>query len=130
MEGSLVSIVTRAYLDPAYLRFRDDFDSVLDPRTHSIEWLDAQVWLGKAKVWGDDRACALTEIRHFPAGTFEVHVMIAAGSLKILVSEIMPEIQLWKDEIGALFVSVASRMAWIRLLEPLGFRVWQTEVRD
>lgn len=56
--------------------------------------------------------------------------MIAAGSLKILVSEIMPEIQLWKDEIGALFVSVASRMAWVRLLEPLGFRAWQTEVRD
>lgn len=123
------SLVRDAFLDPVYLDFRDEIASVLDPRTHDIDWLDREIWAGRVQIWGNNRACVLTEVRHFPTGAFEIHVLVGAGSAEIMVSQIMPEILNWKDEIGALFVTVSSRPAWVRLLKPLGFEVWQTEVR-
>ena len=116
-------------MPPRYLRFRDAFAEVLDPRTHTIEWLDSRIASGLMHSWGNEKACVLTELRQFPTGAFEVHVMIAAGDADVMVNEIMPQIMKWKDKIGALHVSVASRLAWVRLLKPLGFEVWQTEVR-
>src|SRR3546814_5869914 len=40
--------VERSFLGTDYLRFRDQFAQIIDTRTHSIEWLDAQVWTGRA----------------------------------------------------------------------------------
>lgn len=109
--------------------WRDEFAEMLDPRTHPLGWLDAQVWGGKMQVWGDDGGCILTEIRIFPTGAFEVHIMIAAGDMKHLVNAILPEIEEWADSIDALFVSVASRAGWAKVLKPRGYEPWQQEVR-
>jgi len=129
LADALVRTMVEAFLDPIYLRFREDFASVLDPRTHTIEWLDGQIWAGRVKVWGDDRACLLTEIRYFPVGSFDVHVMIAAGSRKVLVDEVILEVEAWARQVGALFVSIASREAWARIMAPQGYESWQHEIR-
>ena len=113
----------------SYLRFRAEFAAVLDERTHTIEWLDGQVRTGRARVWGDDRACLLTELKHFPTGAFEVHVLIAAGDMKVLVEETIKQVEAWAQEIGALFVTIASREGWAKVMAPHGYEHWQTEIR-
>ena len=116
-------------LGPLYLRFRPEFINIVDSRTHPIEWLDAQVWSGKAKVWGTPDACLLTEIKHFPTGAFEVHVMIAAGNMETLVNETIKHVEAWAREIGALFVTIASRKGWEKIMRPYGYEHWQNELR-
>lgn len=121
--------VAESFLSQPYLKFRSEIASILDPRTHSVEWLDAQIWYGRAKVWGDDRACLVTEVRSFPTGAFEVHVMVAAGSKRALVEEIIVDVERWATGIGALFVTIASRAAWARVMAPYGYEFWQQEIR-
>lgn len=116
-------------LDPAYLRFRDDFAEVLDPRTHSIEWLDAQVFAGLIRVWPAHDACLLTSVRTYPTGAFEVHVEIAAGNRDTLVNTMIGRVEEWGREIGAVFVTIASREAWARVMKPKGYAPHQVEIR-
>lgn len=116
-------------IPPRYLRFRDAFAEVLDPRTHQIEWLDAQVWSGHMQVWGNDKACLLTEIKQFPTGAFEVHVMIAAGDMETLVNETIRDVEAWARKIGALFVTISSRAGWARVMKSHGYEPYQTEIR-
>lgn len=112
-----------------YLQYREAFAEILDHRTHTIEWLDAQVYAGFAKVWPAPDACLLTEIKQFPTGAFEVHVMIAAGNMETLVNETIKHVEAWAQEIGALFVTIASRKGWEKIMRPYGYEHWQTELR-
>ena len=112
-----------------YFRFRDEFAKVLDPRTHTIGWLDAQVWSGIAHVWGDEDSCIVAEIRQFPTGAFEVHVLIAAGDVDELVNHTIRRVEQWARDLGALFVTISSRAAWAKIMQPHGYEHWQTEIR-
>ena len=116
-------------LDPAYLRYREDFAEALDPRTHNIKWLDAQVFSGFIRVWPAHDACLLTSTRQFPTGAFEVHVEIAAGHRETLVDNVIKRVEAWAKETGALFVTIASKQAWARIMAPHGYAHWQTELR-
>jgi hypothetical protein len=116
-------------LDPAYLRFRDDFAEVMDPRTHNIEWLDAQVWAGKIRVWPAHDACLLTSIKTYPTGAIEVHVEIAAGNRDTLVNSTIGRVEEWARELGALFVTIASREGWARVMKAHRYELHQTEIR-
>jgi hypothetical protein len=118
-----------APIAPAYFRFREEIEGALDSRTHTIQWLDAQVWSGRAQVWGRDDAVLLSEIRQFPTGAFEVHVLVAAGNRDTLVNDTISEVEQWAGDIGALFVTIASRAAWARVLRGRGYQHWQTEIR-
>jgi hypothetical protein len=123
MAGALVM------LDGCYLRFRDDFEAVLDPRTHTIEWLDGQVITGRIRVWPAHDACLLTSLKHYPTGAFEVHVEIAAGSKDTLVNQTIKSVEEWARDIGAAFVTIASRKGWEKVMAPHGYDHWQTEIR-
>jgi hypothetical protein len=123
MAGALVM------LDGCYLRFRDDFEAVLDQRTHTIEWLDAQVLAGLVRVWPAHDACLLTSLKYYPTGAFEVHVEIAAGSKDTLVNQTIGSVEEWAREIGAAFVTIASRKGWEKVMAPHGYDHWQTEIR-
>lgn len=116
-------------IPPLYLRFRDAFAEVLDSRTHTIEWLDQKVWAGFMRVWGDETACLLTEDKRFPTGAFEVHVMIAAGDMETLVNRTIREVEEWARQRGALFVTIASRKGWEKIMRPHGYGHWQSELR-
>src|SRR3546814_14377048 len=78
---------------------------------------------------GADDACLVTELRHFPTGAFEVHVLIAAGNMETLVNEIIKRVEAWGRHIGALFVTIASRKGWEKIMRPYGYEHWQTELR-
>jgi len=108
---------------------RDGFYEILDPRTHTIEWLDAQVNSGGIQVWGDQAACILTQNKHFPTGAFEVHVMAAIGSKTQLISVTIKQVERWAKDIGALFVTIASRKGWEREMRPYDYEFWQSELR-
>lgn len=116
-------------LDGCYLRFRDDFAAVLDPRTHDMDWLDTQVITGRIRVWPAHDACLLTSNRHYPTGAFEVHVEIAAGNKETLVNQTIKSVEAWAREIGATFVTIASREGWARVMRPHGYGVHQVEIR-
>src|SRR3546814_13982131 len=87
--------LTRTDTRCPYTTLFRSFAQIIDTRTHRIEWLDAQVWTGRARVWGADDACLVTELRHFPTGAFEVHVLIAAGNMETLVNEIIKRVEAW-----------------------------------
>lgn len=116
-------------LDPAYLRYREYFAEALDPRTHNIEWLDAQVFAGFIRVWPAHDACLLTSLKQFPTGAFEVHVEIAAGNRETLVGNVIKRVEAWAKETGALFVTIASREGWARVMRPHGYELHQSEIR-
>ncbi|WP_460986407.1 hypothetical protein [Sphingobium sp. TomTYG75] len=116
-------------MPPRYLRFREQFAEVLDERTHSIEWLDAQVYSGLMACWGNDKACLLTSIKQFPTGAFEVHVEVAAGDLDTLRSEVIKDVEAWAAKIGALWTTIESRLAWMRLMKADGYHVHQVTLR-
>ena len=116
-------------MPPRYLRFREQFAEVLDERTHSIEWLDAQVYSGLMACWGNDKACLLTSIKQFPTGAFEVHVEVAAGDLDTLRSEVIKDVEAWARKIGALWTTIESRLAWMRLMKADGYHVHQVTLR-
>ena len=122
-------MATKLHAPDPYLIFREQFAALIDPRTHGIEWLDAQVWTGRARVWGDETACLVTENRHYPTGAFEVHVLIAAGDMGTLVNDTIKQVEAWARQIGALFVTIASRSGWVRVMEPHGYALWQAEIR-
>src|SRR3546814_1579988 len=90
--------LTRTDTRCPYTTLFRSFAQIIDTRTHRIEWLDAQVWTGRARVWGADDACLVTELRHFPTGAFEVHVLIAAGNMETLVNEIIKRVEAWRSE--------------------------------
>lgn len=113
----------------SYAQFRQAFSEITDPRTYPIEWLDAEVWSGKAQVWGSSDACLVTTVKTFPTGAFEVHVLIAAGNIETLVSETIKQVEEWAKDIGALFVTISSRKGWEKIMAPHGYAYWQTELR-
>lgn len=113
----------------AYMQFRDEFAGILDPRTHTIEWLDHQVRHGFMRVFGADDACMLAEIRMFPTGAHEVHAMIAAGNIETIIGVLRQQVEAWARETGALFVTASSRKGWERVLRPYGYEFWQSELR-
>lgn len=115
-------------MNPDYLRFRGRIAQALDPRLHPIEWLDAQVWAGFAKVWASDDACLLTELKVYPTGAFEVHAMVAAGSLEG-IDALREQAEEWGREMGAFCASCSSRKGWRRKLARHGYEVHQVYMR-
>lgn len=98
----------------AYLRFRDDFIT-LAPDKYPPEYIDAQVWAGFWRCWGNDDAAILAEIRIYPTGLREVHGIGAAGNPAAII-ELITQAEEWGRESGCTLASIESRPAWARLL--------------
>lgn len=114
---------------PAYLRFRPQFEAVLDPRYYSIEWLDRQVWEGAVQFWACDDAALLTEIKEYPTGAHDISVMIAAGNMESIVGTLREEAERWAREIGCVAALIESREGWRKALKPFGYEPHQLTVR-
>lgn len=112
-----------------YLRFRDEIAKVLDPRTHTIGWLDAQVWSGQAMVWAEDDAIILAEIKSYPTGANELHGLVAAGNAETIIDTLIPAAEQWARGHNFLFTSIASRPGWERLLKGAGYEMHQIYIR-
>ena len=112
-----------------YLRFRDGFEIALDPALYPIRWLDQIVAAGAAQFWSCDDAALITEIKAYPSGANDIHVMIAAGNAQSVVDVLRPQAEKWAIDQGCIGATIESRIGWARMLKPLGYALHQTTVR-
>lgn len=112
-----------------YLAFRDRFIEVMDQRYHTIEWLDGQVLSGEFKFLRSDDAALIVELRDYPTGAKDVHVLIAAGDAEQIVEELRPTAEQWGRDQGCIAAIVESRPGWAKYLKPHGYDPHQLAVR-
>ena len=113
----------------AYLKWRPAFTRAMDARLHTPEWLDGRILAGHAQFWRSERAAAVTEIRNYPTGAYDVHALVAAGDVGEIRDRIIPQVEAWGRAIGALGIVVERRPGWARALRPAGFASHQLAVR-
>lgn len=112
-----------------YRTWRPAFAAAMDPRLHTPEWLDARILAGSAQFWRSDHAAAVTEIRTYPTGAYEVHGLVAAGDVSEVRDRIVSQVEAWGRTIGAVGIVVESRPGWARALRAAGFQPHQLAVR-
>lgn len=113
----------------AYLDFRTQFAEVLDQRYYPLEWLAQRVLNGTVKVWATDDAALMTEIKDYPTGASDIHVLLAAGNIESIVGELREEAEDWAKAHGCLAALIESREGWAKALKPFGYETHQTTVR-
>lgn len=112
-----------------YLEHRAAFGEILDERYYTLPWLDQQVLGGQCRVWACDDAALITEIKEYPTGARDIHVLAAAGNMSRIVGELRSEAEEWARSIGCIGVLVESREGWGKALKPYGYSTHQTVVR-
>lgn len=112
-----------------YARWREAFAEALDPRRHTIEWLDQLVADGRAIFWAADDAAMLTELRFYPTGAKDIHGLVAAGELEAITGKLIPQAEEWARAAGCIGAVIESREGWVRSLKASGYRTYQTAVR-
>jgi hypothetical protein len=112
-----------------YQKWRPSFASVIDPRYYSLAWLDGEVWSGRARFWGNDRAGLICELKTYPTGTCDVHALVAAGDFEEIADTLRPKAEDWGREHGAIGALIESRPAWGRALKTEGYEPHQLTVR-
>lgn len=109
----------------SYLPWRAAIAEMLDPRRHTIEWLDGQVMTGLASVWTTPDAAIVTEIRSYPTGARDIHGLAAVGSLDAVRDVLIPAAEEYGRSIGCLGAVIESRPGWKRALASSGYEVRQ-----
>jgi len=111
-----------------YERWRKGFAAALDPRFHGIAYVDGLVWSGRARLFANERAALLAEIKAYPTGACDVHVLVGAGELDALVA-LEPGLVAWGRDLGCLGVLIESREGWARVMKKHGYEPHQIAVR-
>ena len=112
-----------------YLRFRDAFAAVIDPRLYTIEWLDAQVLTGAVRLWIGREAAIVAQLKRYPTGAVDIEGLIAAGALAEIVSDLIPAAEAWARSIGCAGAIIQSRAGWARMLKSQGYQPYQLALR-
>lgn len=112
-----------------YLRFRDDFANILDPRFYTIAWLDGEVWSGRIRLFSGADSAILATIKAYPTGALEAHVMAAAGELNELISSTIASVETWARSIGCICTVIESRPGWVKMMKASGYELYQTAIR-
>lgn len=112
-----------------FLAWLPAFAAVMDQRYYTPGWLAGEVWSGRARFWSTDKAALVAEIKTYPAGSRDVHFLVAAGDVSELVEILRPKVEAWGQEMGCIAALVDSRPGWLRVLSPEGYELHQTAVR-
>lgn len=112
-----------------YLRFRQAFAEVMDPRLYTIDWLDRQVVTGGVKFWATEDAAIIAQIKTYPTGAMDIEGLIAAGDMADIVNLLIPAAEQWAKAVGCIGAIIQSREGWARALKPHGYRIYQTALR-
>lgn len=112
-----------------YLEWRSAFAAAMDERLYRPEWLDARILAGTVQFWRSDQAAAVTEVRAYPTGAYDVHGLVAAGDVAEVRDKIVPEVEAWGRAIGAIGIVIESRPGWARALRSAGFVPHQLAIR-
>lgn len=112
-----------------YPRWREAFGEALDPRLHTLEWLDGLVDQGRVLLWANDEAAILAEVRFYPTGAKDIHGLVAAGDLSAIANDLIPQAEEWARRAGCIGAVIESREGWARVLKPAGYHPYQTALR-
>ncbi len=113
----------------AYQVWRPAFEEALDARYYPITWLDYVVMEGRASLIATNDAAVIVEVRYFPTGAKDLHVICGAGDLDELRGEILRLMLKMASDNGCLAVAVESREGWARALRDKGFSIYKTILR-
>jgi hypothetical protein len=112
-----------------YRRFRDRFAEAMDPAFYSIEYLDALIRSGRARLWVGAQAAIVAEIRNYPGGARAVHGLVAAGRMEEIGGTLIPQAEAWGKAQGCTHAIIESRSGWMRALKPQGYAPHQVALR-
>ena len=112
-----------------YLRFRDVFAEVLDPRLYTLDWLDKQVLELRVMLWAGRDAAIIAQFKPYPTGACDIEGLLAAGDLDEIVSELIPIAERFGKAMGCIGAIVQSREGWGRALRDSGYRTYQVGLR-
>lgn len=113
----------------AYVHFRPQFAEALDPAFYPIDYLDALILSGRARLWIGAHAAIVAEIKEYPGGARVVHGLVAAGRMEEIVDRLIPEAEAWGKAAGCTHAIIESRSGWMRALKPHGYEPHQVAVR-
>lgn len=88
--------------------------------SHTLDDVLAAVQGGEAKLWMDDRATIVTQIRIFPQYK-AIDFWLAAGDLAP-VQELSEHIIAWAKKQGCTRATAVGRAGWTRAMKALGWR--------
>ena len=127
--GAVIDPILDAFSWDVYSKLRGQFAGILDSRCYTMEWLDGQILGGAFQLWAAHDAALITEIKPYPTGAIDVHVMAAAGNLETIIGELRERAEEWSRAKGCLGVIVESRIGWGPALKKHGYRSHQFTVR-
>lgn len=111
-----------------YHGFRDRIAEVVDTRFYTLEWLDAEIWSGRARVWMSGDSCIIATLKVYPAGAKEVHGLVAVGDAGV-IRALIRHAEIWGREHGCTVAGIDSRAGWGRVLKEDGYSHYQTCLR-
>jgi hypothetical protein len=112
-----------------YHPWRKRFAEALDPRFYRLDHLDSIINENRARIFTCPEAALIVELRHYPTGAYDGHVLIAAGDQAAVVNLLRPRAEQWLRDIGAAGALVESRPGWARLLKEHGYEMHQQVLR-
>jgi len=112
-----------------YLLFRPAFETAIDPRLYTMDWLDRRILDGDALFWRTDRAAIVAEVRRYPTGNRDIHGLIAAGDLDDITGVLIPQAEAWARSAGCIGAVIESRSGWVRRLRGRGYSCHQVALR-
>ena len=101
--------VTRPALPDVYSKFRDGFKQALDPRKHTIEWIDEQVAAGVLKFVHTEKSAVLFSIVEYPTGMKELQGGIATGDPHEIANILIPQTENLARSVGCTTAQLKSR---------------------
>ncbi len=104
-----------------YVDWRDAFAGVMNPAYYSIDWLDARLLAGEVRLWGNDRAAIIAEIKTYPTGAKDVCGVVAAGNLQEIIVNLIPQAEEWGRSERCIGAMIISRPEWGTALASHGY---------
>ena len=111
-----------------YARFRAAITDVMDQRFYTPEWLDAEIWAGRARFWCTATSAIVATMKIYPTGVREVHGLVAVGGLDDIIM-LISAAESWGRELGCIVAGIDSREGWGRQLKGFGYVPYQTCLR-
>ena len=114
---------------PEYLRFRDAFAGVLDPRFYTIEWLDGEVVCGRLLLLTHGDSAILFRVKVYTTGLKELVGELATGELLEITQALIPLAEQFGRSIGCERAVIESRAGWVKAMRSYGYELHQTTIR-
>lgn len=111
-----------------WARFRDQFAEALGDGYWTLEDLEQKIASKRAFFFPGKNAAVVGEIQVYPGGNHVMQFTWAVGDVAEVVS-MEPGLIALSRMMGCNEVLIEGRMAWAKLLAPLGYETWSVTLR-